>query len=260
MALTNSRDRNKILRRLYIPWAWLVFIPYLAFSTLVWGVIAVIISTFSPKPAFHCGTIWSRCLCWINFTRIELTGREYARKGCSYIIMSNHQSHFDILAFYGHWGRQFRWVLKEELRNIPGLGWYCAAGGHIFIDRSSQEKAVASLKAAQSLLEGGISVMIFPEGTRSTDGRIKEFKKGGFMLALDLGLPILPVSISGSRHVLPNRTLDLFPGRIRITVHPPIDTTVNRPDKRDRLREEVREVIMLGLTENERDAGIGDEE
>ena len=248
---------KKILRALYIPWTWFVFIPYLALSTIIWGLFAVIISLFSPKLAFHCGTIWSRCLCWVNLTRVKLRGKENALRDRSFIIMSNHQSHFDVLAFYGHWGRQFRWVLKEELRKVPGLGWYCVAGGHVFIDRSSPAKAIASLNKAKTLLEGGISVMIFPEGTRSDDGRIRDFKKGGFMLALDLGLPILPVSISGSRHVLPDKTLKLFPGTITITVRPPVETKTYGPEKRAQLMEDVRGKIMLGLTEHERGGQTG---
>jgi len=166
--------------------------------------------------------------------------------------MSNHQSHFDILAFYGHWGRQFRWVMKEELRKAPGIGWYCSAGGHVFIDRSSREKAIESLKNAGPLLEGGISVVFFPEGTRSDSGRMLPLKKGGFMTALQMGLPILPVTISGSRRVLPNRTLKLLPGKINISIHPPIDTSSYNESSREELMEEVRKVIASGLSAWER--------
>jgi 1-acyl-sn-glycerol-3-phosphate acyltransferase len=137
--------------------------------------------------------------------------------------MRNHQSHFDVLALAGHWRRQTRWVLKEELRKIPVFGWYCEAGGHIIVDRSSPEHSIESIRNAQVRLEGGISVMIFPEGTRSRDIGIGDFKKGGFMMALELGMPILPISISGSRHVLPSKTLKLLPGNICIQVHEPVD-------------------------------------
>ena len=243
------------LRWLYLPYTCLVFIPYLVASTLAWGIVAVIIALFSPRLAFHCGTIWSWCLCRLNFTRVVVRGREHVRRDGSYMIMSNHQSHFDVLAFYGHWGRQFRWVIKKELRQIPGLGWYCAAGGHIFIDRSSREASIASLRAARPLLEGGISVMIFPEGTRSRDGRLGPLKKGGFMTALDLGLPILPVSISGSRHVLPRHSIRLLPGAIRIEVHPPIDPGGYGVDRRAELIEDVRAAIASGLTPWERGEG-----
>jgi 1-acyl-sn-glycerol-3-phosphate acyltransferase len=247
-----GRRRRDVLRWLYLPYAALVFIPYLAVSTLAWGIVAVIIALFSPRLAFHCGTIWSWCLCRLNFTRVVVRGRDAVRRDGSYMIMSNHQSHFDVLAFYGHWGRQFRWVIKKELRQIPGLGWYCAAGGHIFIDRSSREASIASLRAASPLLQGGVSVMIFPEGTRSRDGRIGPFKKGGFMTALDLGLPILPVSISGSRHVLPAHSARPLPGVIRIQVHEPIDPARYGVERRDELMRDVREAILGGLTPWER--------
>ncbi len=243
---------RKALRWVYMPWVWLVFVPYLAVSTLIWGVIAVAICMFSPRLAFHCGTIWSWCLCRINFTCVEVTGRGHVKQGQSYVIMSNHQSNFDILAFYGHWRWQFRWILKEELRKIPGLGWYGAAGGHIFIDRRNRKKALAGLMAAKPLLDGGISVIIFPEGTRSPDGRMGDFKKGGFMMALDMNLPILPVSISGSHQVLPNKTFKLLPGKIRIQIHEPIESTVYGPERRDQLMADVRAAIAGGLTTWER--------
>ncbi|MBN1771059.1 MAG: 1-acyl-sn-glycerol-3-phosphate acyltransferase [Deltaproteobacteria bacterium] len=244
--------RRRVLRWVYFPYTWLVFIPFLAVTTIVMGCLAMVVARFAPRVAFHFGTVWAWVLCRVNPTWVTVDGREHAARGRSYIILSNHQSHFDILAFYGHWGRQFRWVIKEELRRVPGLGWYCAAGGHIFIDRSSRERSIESLRRARPLLDGGISVMFFPEGTRSRDGRLREFKKGGFMMALDLGLPILPVSISGSRHVLPGRTLQLLPGRIRIAIHEPIDVARYGPERRDELMSDVRKAIAAGLTPWER--------
>ncbi|MBN2494569.1 MAG: 1-acyl-sn-glycerol-3-phosphate acyltransferase [Deltaproteobacteria bacterium] len=242
---------RRVLRWLWLPYAWLVFTPFLALSTLTWGVIAVGIAALSPRVAFHCGTIWAWCLCRVNFTWVRVIGRGHARKGQSYIVMSNHQSHFDVLSFYGHWGRQFRWVMKEELRRVPGLGWYCAAGGHVFIDRSDRQKAFASLQAAAPLLAGGISVFFFPEGRRSPDGRMREFKKGGFVMAQQMGLPILPVSISDTRHVLPARSFRLLPGLVTIRIHPPIDPAAYGED-RDRLMADTRAAIASGLSDWER--------
>jgi len=244
--------RRRILRWLYAPYTWLVFVPFLAVTTLVLGCLAVVVAAFAPRVAFHFGTVWAWLLCRLAPIRVTLEGREHAKKGQSYIILSNHQSHFDILAFYGHWGRQFRWVIKEELRKVPGLGWYCAAGGHIFIDRSSREKAIESLKRARPLLEDGISVMFFPEGTRSRDGRMREFKKGGFRMALELGFPILPVSISGTRHVLPGHSYLLLPGRVRIRIHEPIDPRRYGFERREELIADVRRSIASGLTPWER--------
>ncbi len=246
------RGIRRVLRWLYLPWMALVFMPFLAVTTLFWGTMAALVVLVSPRASFHCGTIWSRCLCWANLTPVVVRGRERVRPGQSYVIMCNHASHFDVLAFYGHWGRQFRWVIKQELRKVPGLGWGCAAVGHIFIDRSDRERAIASLRAARPLLVGGTSVLFFPEGTRSRYGRMLPFKKGGFMMALELGLPILPVTIIGSRHVLPGKTMALLPGLIRIAVHEPIDTAAYGREGRERLMADVREVIGAPLTPWER--------
>jgi len=227
----------------------LVFHPFLATSTVILGTIGIVMAVFSHKVAFHCGTIWAWCLCRVNWTQVKVEGREHAVRGQAYVIMSNHVSHFDILAFYGHWGRQFRWVMKQELRRIPFLGWATAAWRNIFIDRSSRAKAIESLNAAKPLFDDGISVMIFPEGTRSRDGRIREFKKGGFMMALDTGLPILPVTISGTREILPSKTVRLLPGRVRIVVHPPIDTAGLGINDRDVLMSRVRAAMESPLVD-----------
>ena len=247
----SERIRN-ILRWAYFPYTWLVVAPFLAVSTMAWGVVAVLLCLVSPRLAFYCGVIWSWCICRMNFTCVSVNGRANVEPGRAYVIMSNHQSHFDALVFYGHFGAQFRWVLKDELRRVPGLGWYCVAGGHIFVDRSDHEKAIASLKAAKPLTEGGISVMFFPEGTRSRDGRLGQLKKGGFMMAMGMSLPILPVSISGSRHILPGKRMMLLPGHVRIQIHSPIDTTKYGVDGRDQLMADVRASIGAGLTPWER--------
>lgn len=241
-----------VLRLLYFPYTLLVFVPLLGVTTLFWGIVAGLLSYISRRAAFHVGTIWAFCLCWANFTLVTAKGRDKARKDKSYVIMCNHQSHFDVLAFYGYCGRQFRWVMKKELRRVPGLGWGCERIGHIFVDRSDSKKAIASLEAARPLLESGISVLIFPEGTRSRDGRMGDFKKGGFMTALQLGLPILPMTVTGSRHVLPGKTWKLLPGRIRIQIHDPVDVTQYGLERREELMADVRRIIAAPLTEWER--------
>lgn len=241
------------LRWAWLPYSWGISLPAFSVSTIFWGTMAVVTSKLvDQRVGFHCGTIWAWAACKANLCRVKLTGRANADPKQSYVIMSNHQSSFDILAFYGAWGRQFRWVIKEELRSVPGLGWGCEAVGHIFIDRRDRQRALASLGAAKGQLVDGVSVMFFPEGRRSRDGRLGVFKKGGFMMALDLGLPILPVSISGSHRVMPGTTFKPLPGTIRIHVHPPIDTSTYGTEGRDRLMADVRARIASGLSPWER--------
>ncbi len=246
-----TRDRE-LLRWLYTPYCAGVVYPWFIGTTVSMGIAAVAMTKISPRLAFHFGTAWAWMMCKVNWNRVRVHGRENADPSQSYVIMMNHQSQFDILAFYGHYGQQFRWVMKEELRKVPGIGWYTSAGGHVFIDRSDRAKAIASLKAAKPLLDGGISVVFFPEGTRSKDGRMRPFKKGGFMTALQMDLPILPVSISGSRHVLPASGYRSLPGPIDITFQPPIDTSHYTEDTVLDLMADTRAAIASGLTPWER--------
>jgi 1-acyl-sn-glycerol-3-phosphate acyltransferase len=137
--------------------------------------------------------------------------------------------------------------MKQELSKVPLMGWGCKQIGHIFIDRSNTKRAIASLHKAKSLLQRGISVVFFPEGQRSRNGRLQEFKKGGFILAQEIKLPILPVSISGSYRILPSKTYKLLPGHISICIHAPINTTAYSSQELTRIMFETRKRIADGL-------------
>ncbi len=241
------RPKRKLQRLLYWPWKVAVFYPTLGSLTVSLGPVSIAFSQINQRAAFHCGTVWAWMLCRANFTRVTVRGRENADPSKSYVIMSNHQSLFDILAIYGHLWRQFRWVMKKELRKVFVLGWACEEMGHIYIDRSNREAAIASLKEAQEKLEPGVSVLFFPEGSRSDDGRLRKLKKGGFKMALNMGLPILPITIQGAAKVLPNRTKSLLPGTITIDVHEPIDTSSYDFDDIQQLMDDVRDVIASVL-------------
>lgn len=243
---------DELLRRLYSPWVFGVYIPFLAISTVGWGTLTIAVSQFSQRLAFHCGTAWAWSLCRANFTKVIVGGRENVDPDRSYVMMSNHQSHFDSLAIYGHWRHQFRWVMKQELRKIPALGRACEDIGHIFIDRSDRQRAIESLRAARERLEPGVSILFFPEGSRSPDGRLGTFKKGGFVMAQEMDLPILPISISGSSRVLPNRSFAMLPGTVHIRIHPAVETAGYNDDEREQLMADVREAIASGLNEWER--------
>lgn len=233
------------MRWLFAPWMLLVFFPVVLLTTTLWGLLAVTVSLASQRVGFYCGTIWAWCLCWASFVRVRVTGREHAPRGTSHVFLVNHQGDYDILALYGFLGRQFRWVMKQELRKVPFLGWGCAAIGHIFVDRSNPRAAIASLDAAKPRLAGGISVLFFPEGTRSLDGRLLPFKKGGFQMARQLELPIVPVAISGSARILPKGCIFPRPGTIEIRILEPIPATEARD--LEHAMATTRERIVAGL-------------
>jgi 1-acyl-sn-glycerol-3-phosphate acyltransferase len=154
--------------------------------------------------------------------QVRVHGLEHLQEGQSYVVVANHLSQFDILALYGWLDLDLKWVMKKELRKVPVLGAACAAMGHVFIDRKDTEQAVNTLKEARARLHDGTSVLFFPEGTRSPDGRMSPFKKGAFMMAKDIELPILPLTLIGTEKVLPNGGFDLLPGTIDLVIHAPI--------------------------------------
>ncbi len=190
---------------------------------------------------------WSRRMVDEVGARIEVVGREHLEDRAPAVVMSNHQSHYDIPVLYQLLPGSVRMVAKKELFDIPIFGPALRAAEFIEVDRGDRAKAIESLQGARRLIESGITVWIAPEGTRSLDGRLGEFKKGGFILAEDAGVPILPVSIEGTRNILPAKTAKIQYGQqVRVTVHP----RVKRADaaSRDEWIERVRSVIASGLT------------
>lgn len=238
-----------VLWWLYQPYKWLVFTPVLLLLTAGFAVAAVVLAAFaSPRRAAQLtGVPWARALAALIPMRVEVEGREHVDAAQSYVLVSNHQSQSDVLVLYGWLGIDFKWVMKQELRKVPGIGVACARLGHIFIDRSNHAAAVATLEAARNTIVDGTSVIFFPEGTRSRNGKLLQFKKGAFRMALDLGLPILPLTVTGARDVLPAGTTNLMPGSARLTIHPPIPVEGLTRDDCAALVDEVRSVIASSL-------------
>ncbi len=164
-------------------------------------------------------------------------------KGRPYILMANHQGAYDIFVLLAYLPVHFKWLAKEELFKIPIFGWAMGAAGYISIDRKGKKKALESIEQAVTKIREGASVLVFPEGTRSPDGQIHSFKKGGFTLAIKAGVPIVPIAIRGSREVLPRSSLRVRPGRIQLVVGKPIPTDDRGMADREGLMEEVRAAI-----------------
>jgi len=249
--------RRTLIWWLYQPYKFLVVAPVVAISTLVFATLALVLRLFlDSRTASHLAAVpWARFIAWLTPMRVRVEGHENLGPGKSYVLVCNHQSQYDIFVLYGWLGVDFKWVMKGELRKVPGLGAACDRLGHIFIDRSNHRAAVATLEAAQERIVDGTSVIFFPEGTRSRDGKLKLFKKGAFRMALDLGLPILPLTVTGTRDVLPAGTIDLMPGSARLVFHPPVDTDGCGVEDVQRLIAETREAIASALPEEEVSSG-----
>ncbi len=224
----------------------------MALNTLIFGIIAVLVSSLINQRigSYFGGVIWSRLNAFITPMRVKVSGRQFIDSKQSYVIISNHQSLYDIFLIYGWLGVDIKWVMKKELAKIPGIGFGSKKVGHIFLDRSNSRVALESLNEAKRKLVNGTSVVIFPEGTRSQTGQLGPFKKGAFKLALDLGLPILPVTISGTRNILPAGTVDLMPGKVTMLIHNPIEIKNQTEESLKDLLTAARDIIAAPLKIN----------
>lgn len=205
--------------------------------------------------------LWSPVLLWAGGARLVVEGREGVDFRKPHIFVVNHQSTIDIPALFVALPVHFRWVAKSQLKWVPFIGWYLAAAGHIFVNRSNRQRAIQSLGEAAKKIRGGTSIIIFPEGTRSPDRRIQPFKKGPFALALQAGVPVVPVTIEGSGILMPKNSWEITPGPIRVRIGKPMDVSRFAEDDREGLARAVRDVIIdqslaLGGLGGDRDDAI----
>lgn len=233
----------------YQVWKYLVASPVAVAATLVGSAAILVLSPFVHPSTLSrvVATNWARIVALVIPMEVKVIGRDHIDPDQSYVVVSNHQSNIDIIVLYGFLGIDFRWVMKKELRSVLGLGVACAALGHIYIDRSNHEAAVSSINDARERITGGTSVIFFPEGTRSDDGRLRRFKKGAFRFAMDTGLPILPVTVDGACDILPARRFDLRPGRARLVIHTPIAMDDPAASSLPELSNHTREIIGSAL-------------
>ncbi len=240
---------RKILYVLYQPYKWLIMVPVAGFSTVFFGLLAAV-SAVIVSPRFGnkvSGMPWARLNAFLTPMPVTVLGRERIDPDQSYVIVANHQSPYDIYVLYGWLGIDFKWVLKQELRKIPGLGIGCEKLGHIYVDRSKGRAAVRSIQAAKDRITRGTSVIFFAEGTFSKGPKLLPFKKGAFRMALDLGLPILPLTIIGTREIQPGGTWQLFPGRAKLIVHEPVDIAGHDLETMPALIRDVKATVQAGL-------------
>ena len=196
------------------------------------------------KLAYGVGRLWARMILKIGCIHLKVQGLDRLDPSRQYIFMANHQSNIDIPVLAQTLSKfQLRWLAKKELLLVPLFGWALWASRHIVVDRSNRSKAMASLRKAKERIAGGISVVIFPEGTRSSDGQLLPFKRGGFVLALQTQTPIVPITINGSGAILPKGDWRLRGGEIEVIVSDPISLEQVHPGNLRSLLSQVRGII-----------------
>jgi 1-acyl-sn-glycerol-3-phosphate acyltransferase len=201
-------------------------IPVIYFYTMVMGSLSLFLSLFERdgRRQHWCAQVWCRMIARTAGAPVDVIGLENLVPGQSYVFLSTHQSWMDIPAMLGYLPVQLRIAAKKSLFWIPFMGWHLQRAGHIPIDRTSTENAVTTLQRSADYLRDGVCVFIFPEGTRSADGTLHTFKKGGFRLAVQAGIPIVPITIIGSRAVLPRDSVIFRAGPIEMFIDSPIPT------------------------------------
>jgi 1-acyl-sn-glycerol-3-phosphate acyltransferase len=222
---------------------------WVGLSTIFWGVIAIVTSFFTRtgNPVHIVARMWARGILFVSRIKVTVNGLANIDPTQSYVYMSNHQSNFDIPVLLGYLPVQFRWLAKAELFKIPIFGRAMRGAGYVKIDRFNQEAAFESINEAAGKMKNGVSVMIFPEGTRSLDGNIRSFKKGGFIMAVDAGVPIVPVVIKGTWPIMDKSSLRINTGEVSLNIETPIATTDYTRENKDDLIQSVRVVIREGL-------------
>ena len=207
--------------------------------------VVVAIVTLNPgATVWVARRLWSPILIMTGGARVVVTGQENVDPKRPTIYVSNHQSSLDIPIHFVTVPVNFRYVAKHQLKYVPLVGWYLWMAGHIFVNRGQRDKAIASLDAAAKKIREGTSVFLYPEGTRSDDGRVLPFKKGPFALALKSRVPVVPITIEGSGSVMPKNSWDIKPGPVYVKIGKPIDTSGFAEDDREGLAKAVRDVII----------------
>ncbi len=237
------------MRILYIIFQVIIACPLLIVITLLTSITTIIGSAIGGAHfwGYYPPKIWSQLFCYFLLLPVHVKGRENISKGTSYVFVANHQGSFDIFLIYGFLGRNFKWMMKKSLRKMPFVGKACESARHIFVDKSGPKKIQETIEKAREILQGGTSLVVFPEGARTFSGHMGYFKKGAFQLADELQLPVVPLTIIGSFNVLPRTGGFVKWHPLTLVIHKPIYPQTKGMDNIRKTMEEAYEVIDKSL-------------
>ena len=241
-----------ILTILYRIYQLFVAAPICLIATLLTAITVTVGCTLGDGHfwGYYPARWWGKVMIRVLLLPVKVEGRENLQKGQSYVFVSNHQGAYDIFLIYGYLGRNFKWMMKRQIRQIPFVGKACEAAHHIFVDKRGPSRIRESYEQARNTLREGMSLVVFPEGSRSFTGHMGKFRRGAFMLADELQLPVVPLTINGSFNVKP-RMRDIywvFWHPLRLTIHAPIAPVGQGQENIQHVEQRSYEVIMSALT------------
>ena len=218
-------------------------IPAVTVYTIVLGTMSLCSTVFDRTGNFAhgCARAWAHLILKTTRVRVRVSGLEHLKPGRSYVFAANHQSIYDIPIVFSSIPVQLRIVAKQSLGRIPFMGWHLRRTGHLLVNRRKPGPDI--VQKMRRLVGESSSLVVFPEGTRSVDGAVRRFKKGPFLVAIDAGLPVVPVSIAGSRHVMKKGRLMVCPGEVHLTLHEPIPTAGVGRERVHEFAEHARHIV-----------------
>lgn len=204
---------------------WLIAAPILLVLTIVTALVTIVGCSIGNGNywGYWPAHWWSRCVCFFFCVKIKVKGRENISRDTSYVFVANHQGAFDIWSIYGYLNHNFKWLMKKGLEKIFLVGYACKIAHHIFVDDTKLASIRETIEESEETLRDGMSLVIFPEGSRTWDGKMIPFKRGAFLLASEFKLPVVPITIDGAFRAMPRSTYNVTPGTITMTIHKPIE-------------------------------------
>ncbi|HEX2955840.1 MAG TPA: lysophospholipid acyltransferase family protein [Chitinispirillaceae bacterium] len=224
----------------------LIAIVWTVFSTIVYGIFCISVSLISRKLGRIIVRMWNLHILAVAGVKIVVTGKEKLDKNKRYVFVSNHQSGLDIPILYNGLSEKICFIAKKELFMIPMFGWGLFLTGHIWIDRSNARKAHSSIeRAVQRLKKDNVSLILFPEGTRSKDGKVAQFKQGSFALAQKAGVSVVPIAIKGAMGLLPKHSLFVNPGIVHLEIGDPVEVLpeMSKADMAEKFHQIIRDSV-----------------
>ena len=208
---------------MYFVYSFVIALPLFLITTILVAVSTIIAALLGDKDRVVCHVtrFWGKSTFWYYLLPVKVKGKENLKHDQSYVFLANHQGYLDILLIYGHLGFNFKWMMKEYLRKIPFVGLACEMSNQIYVG-DSRQSIQRAVEQSRRTLRKGMSMVIFPEGTRSHDGNVGEFKRGAFMLASEIGLPIVPITITGSYECFSRHAWHVSYHPLTLTIHEPI--------------------------------------
>lgn len=236
---------------LFFLYELLIFLPIFIPATILTATLTIVGCLIGDSKfwGYYPAKYWSKLACRLALCRVKVVKKGKLDPNQSYVFVPNHQGVFDIFLIYGYLGQNIKWVQKQELRKIPFVGKACEIAGHVYVDQSHPKAMTDTIERAEAELQTGVSMTIFPEGSRTSTGKMGKFKRGAFIIATEMNLPVVPITVNGPFDVMKIHTYLINPGKLELIIHEPIPTQDLAEENIPELMNRCKDIVYSGLWE-----------